>query len=124
MMGININNTIVVLHTSIVVSHTDYRGFTHQTAVFYTPWLSWFYTPNRPSKPHSHWVVENVTRARVLTFIYLINAKQVNLLRSFIRIGQNQTNRGEGCNTCYTSTLLKSLNTHHHLWRWRGEYET
>ena len=120
----NVNNTNVVLHTRIVVLHTNYRGFTHQTIAFYTPWLSWFYPPHRPSMPHRHWVVENVTRARVLTFIYLINVKLVNSLRSFTKISQNQTSRGEGCNTCSILTIFKSLNTHHHLQWWRGEYET
>lgn len=114
-------SNIVVLHTSIMVLHTNYRGTTHQTIVFYTPPLSWFYPPCVPSNPRSYWNVWNVTRARVLTFIYLINAKLVNALRSFIKISQNQTSRGESCKTCHTLTLFKSLNTHHHLWRWRGQ---
>lgn len=46
-----------------------------------------------------------------------------NSLRSSQKISKNQTNKGESCSACFISTVLKSLNTHHHLQWWRGEHE-
>lgn len=99
--------------TNIGFLPTDYRIIAHQLTGFYPLVLSGYHPPQWASKVRHYWVVENVTRARVLAFLIRFNTQQEFATLIPVKISQNQTSRGEGCSACYTSTVLKLLNIQH-----------